>query len=95
MLISQAHVTTPMAARYLGQLCKHFQHKLPVTLEDKSGQIVFGTGTCDLRAEDNTLELRCTAAEAESLDRLQDVVARHLQRFAFRDAPVIEWQTVA
>jgi hypothetical protein len=40
---STAEIATPQANRYLTQLCKHFLHKLPVTLEDAAGQIAFST----------------------------------------------------
>jgi hypothetical protein len=36
---STAQIATPQAGRYLVQLCKHFQHKCPVTLDDASGHI--------------------------------------------------------
>jgi hypothetical protein len=77
--------------RYLGQLCKHFQHRLPVTLDESSGHIAFPAGTCALRAEAETLVLHVTADDAEALARTEDVVARHLLRFAFRAPPEIVW----
>ena len=30
MSTSTAEIATPLASRYMSQLCKHFQHKLPV-----------------------------------------------------------------
>ena len=88
---SHAEIATPQAARYLTQLCKHFQHKLPVTLEDGSGEISFSIGTCRLRADAAVLTLSLEAADAPHLDQLQDVVARHLLRFAFRESLHIDW----
>ena len=39
---SEARVATAAPARYLAQLCKHFAHKLPVTLGDDRGRIAPG-----------------------------------------------------
>lgn len=93
-LHSEARVALETPARYLAQLCKHFAHKLPVTLEEREGSIEFPMGVCRLQADEGVLVLRAEAAEAEALDRLQDVVARHLLRFAFRAPPEITWQPV-
>ena len=91
MLTSEARVTTDVPRRYLSQLCKHFQHKLPVTLADDHGRIEFADGTCALKAAPDTLVLRVAAEDEAALARLEDVVARHMERFAFRDKPEIRW----
>lgn len=54
---STAEIATPQAGRYLTQLCKHFQHKCAVTLDDASGHIAFSTGDCRLRAGAGILTL--------------------------------------
>jgi uncharacterized protein len=89
---SEAMVHTVTPGRYLSQLCKHFAHKLPVVLEERSGRIEFPMGVCDAEARsDDMLRLCVTAADPASLPTLQDVVARHLARFAFRENPDIVW----
>ncbi|MBL6080194.1 DUF2218 domain-containing protein [Belnapia sp. T18] len=88
---SEARVVLESPGRYLGQICKHFAHKLPVTLEEARGSIAFPMGTCRLEAADGLLVLRAEAEGAEALERLQEVVARHLLRFAFRTPPEIDW----
>jgi len=91
MMQSEARITTERASRYLQQLCKHFAHKLPTSHTPQEGRIEFGIGVCALQAEPETLVLTADAPDAASLDRLEDVVARHLERFAFRDKPEIRW----
>ncbi len=90
-LSSEARVPTAAPRRYLGQLCKHFQHKLPVTLAEDHGRIEFPTGVCQLDAEAEALVMRVTADDEAALASLEDVIARHLERFAFRDKPEIRW----
>lgn len=87
MIAAEARVPTNVPRRYLGQLCKHFAHRLPVTLEEWRGAIAFPAGRCELdaAAEPGVLTLRVTAPDAEALAGLEDVVARHLLRFAFRE----------
>lgn len=80
---STAIVQTDHAARYMGQLVKHFAHKRPTTLEADHGSISFEIGVCEVAAGE-ALTLTCIAAE-DDMTRLQDVVARHLVRFAFRE----------
>lgn len=87
-----AVVTTQNASRYLQQLCKHFQHKLPVAFDPHAGRIEFASGECRLEADGARLQLSLSAPEAEAMERLQDVVARHLLRFAFREELKIEWR---
>ncbi len=90
-LSSEARVPTAAPRRYLGQLCKHFQHKLPVTLAGDHGRIEFPAGVCLLDAEAETLVMRVTAGDEAALVGLEEVVARHLERFAFRDKPEVRW----
>ncbi len=92
-LSSEARVPTAVSHRFVSQLCKHFQHKLPVTLDEAHGRIEFSAGTCELDAEANpsVLTIRLSAGDEPGLTTLEDVVARHLQRFAFREEPEVRW----
>jgi len=92
---SEAHVVTALAQRYMTQLCKHFEHRLAVNYDAAAGQIAFPTGLCRLAVGANVLVLHAEAADAGSLDQLESVVARHLERFAFRDQPAIVWHRAA
>jgi hypothetical protein len=94
-LSSEARVPTDAPSRYLAQLCKHFDHKLPVTLAGDRGRIEFSGGVCALEAGDGTLVMRLTAGDEAALARLEDVVARHLLRFAFREKPEVHWTRAA
>jgi hypothetical protein len=91
MLAATARVPTPLPRRYISQLCKHFDHKLPVTLGEADGTITFAMGLCTLRAESDAIVMRVESEDAEGLARLEDVVARHLVRFAFREPVAVEW----
>lgn len=89
-----AEIPTPRASRYLQQLCKHFAHKIPVTFDALSGSIAFSSGICDLTAGADMLRLVVTPDAPEKMQQLQDVVARHLVRFAFREEIAIDWHAM-
>ncbi len=92
MMHSIARIESERASGYLQQLCKHFAHKRPVTFTPEKGEIQFSIGTCPLEAKDRVLTLTAEAPDDAALAQLQDVIARHLLRFAFRDPPAIAWQ---
>ncbi|MEZ5830155.1 MAG: DUF2218 domain-containing protein [Dongiaceae bacterium] len=100
---STAHVPTDKSSRYLQQLCKHWSHNLSVEFTPETGTIVFprdargadwpGDATLTLQAHEASLECRLDGSANGQLEGLKGVVARHLDRFAFREAPLrFDWQ---
>lgn len=98
-----AAVPTAHASRYLQQLCKHWQHNLTVEFDADRGTVVFprdargashpGDALVTFDAATEALNVRIDATSAEQLDGLRGAVARHLDRFAFREAPLaFDWQ---
>ncbi|MCB5426329.1 DUF2218 domain-containing protein [Altererythrobacter sp. CC-YST694] len=98
-----ATVPTASASRYLQQLCKHWSHSLEVEFTPEHGTIRFpaegragtfpGDALVTMDAHDISLEVRIDASVAEQRDIMKGVVARHLDRFAHREAPLpFEWQ---
>lgn len=90
MSVAVARVATAHASRYLQQLCKHWSHKFPVEFNPHNGRIEMSAGVLILDADAEGLGLRLTAAP-EDLERMEGVVAAHLQRFAFREELSFEW----
>ena len=100
-----AAVPTAHASKYLQQLCKHWQHNLGVVFTAEHGTVTFpkdargadwpGDGLVTFDAGPETLTVRIDASVGEQLEGLQGAVARHLDRFAFREAPLpFDWQRV-
>ncbi len=98
-----ARVPTTSASRYLQQICKHWAHKLEVAFTPEHGTIRFpaegragtfpGDARVTLDAEAETLAVRIDASVPEQSEAMKDVIARHLDRFAFREAPLsFDWQ---
>ncbi len=99
MLVSIATVSTPTPERYAKQLLSHLGRKVGVEplpdRPDPAGRLVFAYGAGVVLPGTSVLELRATAADAESLARVQDVLARHLVRFGARQELVITWGPVS
>lgn len=89
---SQARISTPKARGYLVQLCKHFAHKIPATFADNQGRIQFMAGVSELdAAEPDALVIRSSASDDTGLRIVEDVIERHLRRFAFKEDLAIQW----
>ena len=98
-----AHVPTASASRYLQQLCKHWQHNLIVEFTPERGRVVFphdarganhpGDGVATFDARPEGLAIHVDATSQAQLDGLKGAIERHLDRFAFREAPMTyDWQ---
>ena len=104
MIVSAtAIVPTAHASKYLQQLCKHWQHNLTVEFTADHGTVTFprdargadwpndALATFDAGAD--ALTVRVDASVEGQLDALKGAVARHLDRFAFREAPLpFDWR---
>lgn len=85
MLIASTRLETQNARKYLAQLSKHFAHKIEVEASADKARLSFPAGPIRLQADDAALVVSVEAADPEGLDRLKDVLWRHLERFAFRE----------
>ena len=91
----ETRIETPLASKYLQQLCKHWSHRFDVAFTPEHGTIAFTDGGVGvLSADQEALHLRVRAQDAQKAERLAAVVFEHLQRFSFRDPlPAPAWRT--
>ncbi|MBN9516765.1 MAG: DUF2218 domain-containing protein [Alphaproteobacteria bacterium] len=101
-VLSIVRVPTTNGSRYLQQLCKHWSHNLAVEFTPDQGKVVFprnargadwpGDATLLLQANSDNLECRLEASVEGQLTALKGAVASHIDRFAFREAPLkFDW----
>lgn len=96
MKTSTARIPTENGAKYVVQLCKHFGHRLETRLGEGEGEIAFPEARAGLEAAPGVLEITLEAETAEIVERIQGVVERHLDRFAFRETPLqYDWSPIA
>jgi hypothetical protein len=103
MRASTAYVATGRPALYLKQLCEHFAdetqrhspQEFEVTFDDHEGRIDFApvvSGSCRLDARrDGVLLVEASGTDQPALERVQRIVAKHLQRFGAGDGLKVEW----
>ncbi|MGV8935949.1 MAG: DUF2218 domain-containing protein [Allorhizobium sp.] len=88
MTTATAFVPTENAWKYVQQLCKHWAHKLQVELGDQKGVVTFGDAVATMTADATGLTVVIEAATPEIVARFEGVISSHLDRFAFREAPL-------
>ncbi|WP_164660209.1 DUF2218 domain-containing protein [Tropicibacter sp. Alg240-R139] len=94
-LTSVACVALSPASRFLQQLAQHFAHKVDVEQTKTATRVTLSYGYFELSTDgEDTLVMRTFADTDEHRKRLEHVAAAHLERFAFRDPPVIVWSEV-
>jgi hypothetical protein len=93
MIEANAAVPTVHGAKYLKQLCNHWAHKLDVEQSDGAGRVRFPAAAATMRAEAERLIVTIGAEDEATLERMKSVLATHLDRFAFREAPLaFDWK---
>jgi hypothetical protein len=92
MLETLAVVPTANGAKYVKQLCNHWAHKLEVEQSEGVGIVRFPAATATMRACGDALTVKLDAEDEATLERMKTVLATHLDRFAFREAPLpVAW----
>ncbi|MFY0992207.1 DUF2218 domain-containing protein [Halomonas sp. C05BenzN] len=92
MPISRTEIPAEDAAALVEQLCKHWSAKRAVEREGSDARVVFGEGSCHLRAESDRLIVAVEALDDESHDRLEGEVHAALEALK-GVSPDIVWET--
>jgi uncharacterized protein len=91
ILAARADVPTDAPARYAKQLVSHLGRRVEWTTDGPVSTATIAGGTGIVEVGDGVLTLRAQAGDAESLERVQDVLGRHLERFGQRNELVVTW----
>jgi len=95
MAIVRGRAKTDSGSKYLLQLCKHWGHKFEVEFSENRGQVHFPSAVATMEASADALLVTIETGDAQAVEDLKDVVAKHLDRFAFREAPLpLNWSAV-
>ena len=88
-----AHCEKP--ERYIQQLVSHWGHKMATSYDEGDGMGSFPFSDVEnatMTAREGGIEIALTTADDERNVHLRGVIERHLDRFAFREAPLhYEW----
>ena len=84
---------TDRASRYLTALCHHFGRKVEAECKPEQGWVQFPFGRCEMKADEGQLALTASAENQKNLDQVVQIITSHLERFAFRENPSLDWGT--
>ena len=91
----EARVPTARGGRYVQQLCSHWERKLPVETEGDCGVVTLVGAVATMKADAEAIAVSVRGADRQQLDHLKEVIARHIDRFALREAPLrYDWAWV-
>lgn len=95
---TEAKVPTAHASKYLQQVCKHWAHNLTVEFDAQKGIVVFpkdargadwpDQAVVTFAADETALTCHIVASAEGQRNGLKGAVERHIDRFAFREAPL-------
>src|SRR5438477_10189345 len=100
-MLGEANVQTTQASEWLAELCRQFQERaaahpelgIEVAWSETGGSVDFGWGRCALHAGPDVLNLRVEADQADDIERLQELVTRHIERLASGEQAAVVWST--
>lgn len=81
--------------RYIQQLVKHWSHKMATSYDEGDGVGAFpfsDTENAVMTARPDGIGITLVTGDRERNEQLRGVIERHIDRFAFREAPLTyEW----
>jgi uncharacterized protein len=90
-LTARADVRTESPERYAKQLVSHLGHRVEFTTVGNVSTASIGAGVGAVEVGNGVLTLHASGPDAEALDRVQDVLGRHLERFGTRQELTVVW----
>lgn len=90
-ITSTAEVLTDRSERFAKQLVTHLGRKVEWVTDDGVLTASFGTASASVAPADGVLVLTASGATVEEVAQIEDALARHLHKFAFRHPVEISW----
>lgn len=91
MKLSRAEVATPNAVSLMKKLCRHWSHKHTVEFDETHGKIMLPKCIVQLMPGPAALSVYLEVQDGGDQERMEGVVAEHLQRFAFGGQLEFHW----
>ncbi|WP_299038630.1 DUF2218 domain-containing protein [uncultured Pseudokineococcus sp.] len=92
-LTARADVEVDRPERWAKQLVSHLSRKAPLESTAEGEELAIGSGRGVVRAEAARLVLLAHAPDAASLERVQEVLGGHLERFAAKEGVTVRWES--
>ena len=91
MFTSQALVSIERPARWAKQLASHLGHKITINATDDGYHYETSAAQADVIVGEDSLAFNCSADSVEALEGIQNVLQKHLVRFAADLSPEFNW----
>ncbi|MBL7736395.1 MAG: DUF2218 domain-containing protein [Chitinophagaceae bacterium] len=91
MIQSSAKILTKEGSAYIRKLCRHFAHKVPASYTESDGRAELPGCICLMHADTDALAFTVTGKSTGEVMRAEDIITRHLLKFAFREQLEISW----
>jgi hypothetical protein len=95
-VIAQGFARCEKPERYIQQLVSHWSHKMATTYDEGDGMGAFPFSDVEsavMLARPEGIAITLTTADQDRNEHLRGVIERHLDRFAFREAPLeYQWE---
>lgn len=88
---ARAQVATTSADRYAKQLSSHLGRHGELREVSDGTVVVLANGECRLVSQPESLELYASAPTQEDLERVMEIVGKHLERFGQRNELTVTW----
>lgn len=75
----------------MARLCNHFAHRVTVHRTPERARVEFPGGLGTMQATADHLDIHIEAADAATLERLKEVVSRHLKQMASAETFEVSW----
>ena len=91
--IAQGFAKCAKPERYIQQVVSHWSHKMATSYADGTGTFPFSdTESAVMTAQPGGIAITLVTADPERNVHMRGVIERHIDRFAFREAPLTyEW----
>lgn len=95
MHTDKARVSVPAPGPLLKKVCRHFSHKVTVTFDESSGEVLFPFGRARMNADPDKgiLDILVEAETPEQLEQTRAVTAGHVERMSTRHPVTVVWET--
>ena len=88
-VVSKAFVSTASGDKYVQQLIKHWSHRFETSYADGEGLVPFSdVASASFTSDPEGIRIVLRPSGAEEAETLRGVIESHLDRFAFREAPL-------
>ncbi|MBX2847268.1 MAG: DUF2218 domain-containing protein [Acidiferrobacterales bacterium] len=83
------------ANKIMKRLCKHFSHKVHVSIGENDASIRFDEGFCNILAGEKDITFICASNDTADLKDITDTIDRHVASFCRDESFTFSWSSLS